>query len=363
MNRSIRAISACCFSICLPSWMSRAAASRRQACHVPGKKRARPASSSSTEVPTASRNQRSWATRMTAASSPVRYSSSHSSEAMSRWLVGSSSSSRSGSPASARASEARVSSPPEKVDSFRSSCSSEKPRPCSGPSAPVAPVPAAGVLEPALGARVAVEQRAVVRAARPSRPRRGAAPPRARRGSCTPTGRSRAASGRARAAGAGRAAPPACPSRRRARRRRSPVSPDTIRRSVVLPAPLRPASVMRSPRSSLNETPRNSGRACHVLVRESLRSRRPYSRIKAKGQGSRKIRARIGAVPDVIARATMHAAAHEEAHGSTPRRGRRLCPRRPRGCLGRQARQVRREDQQRPQGHVQPQGQAGGRSS
>ena len=72
MKRSIRAISACCFSICLPSWMSRAAASRRQACQVPGKKRARPASSSSTEVPTASRNQRSWATRITAASSPVR---------------------------------------------------------------------------------------------------------------------------------------------------------------------------------------------------------------------------------------------------------------------------------------------------
>ncbi len=37
---------------------------RRQACQRPGKKRARPASSSSTEVPTASRNQRSCATRI-----------------------------------------------------------------------------------------------------------------------------------------------------------------------------------------------------------------------------------------------------------------------------------------------------------
>ena len=38
-----------------------------------------------------------------------------------------------------------------------------------------------------------------------------------------------------------------------------PVSPASIRSSVVLPAPLRPASVMRSRRSSLNETSRNSG--------------------------------------------------------------------------------------------------------
>ena len=32
-----------------------------------------------------------------------------------------------------------------------------------------------------------------------------------------------------------------------------------MRSSVVLPAPLRPAIVIRSRRSSLNETPRNSG--------------------------------------------------------------------------------------------------------
>ena len=46
---------------------------------------------------------------------PGRRCSSHSSESMSRWLVGSSRSSRSGSPASARASDPRVSSPPENV--------------------------------------------------------------------------------------------------------------------------------------------------------------------------------------------------------------------------------------------------------
>src|ERR1700722_12472174 len=37
------------------------------------------------------------------------------------------------------------------------------------------------------------------------------------------------------------------------------VSPASIRSSVVLPAPLRPAIVIRSRRSSLNETPRSSG--------------------------------------------------------------------------------------------------------
>ena len=46
--------------------------------------------------------------------------SSHSRLSTSRWFVGSSSSSRSGSPPSARASEARVSSPPENVASGRS---------------------------------------------------------------------------------------------------------------------------------------------------------------------------------------------------------------------------------------------------
>src|SRR3954470_377642 len=40
-----------------------------------------------------------------------------------------------------------------------------------------------------------------------------------------------------------------------------------MRRSVVLPAPLRPESVMRSPRSSLNDTPRSSGSPAMSLPR------------------------------------------------------------------------------------------------
>src|SRR4051812_45766312 len=49
------------------------------------------------------------------------------------------------------------------------------------------------------------------------------------------------------------------------------VSPESIRSSVVLPAPLRPASVSRSRRSSLNETPRNSGSPAMSLARSDAR--------------------------------------------------------------------------------------------
>src|SRR5580693_4584663 len=45
------------------------------------------------------------------------------------------------------------------------------------------------------------------------------------------------------------------------------VSPASIRSRVVLPAPLRPATVMRSRRSSLNETPRRSGAPAMSLPR------------------------------------------------------------------------------------------------
>ena len=169
MNRSIRSISACCFSIALPSAISRAACSRRQSCQVPLKKRARPASSSSTAVPTASRNQRSWATRMTAASRASSVSSSHSSDSMSRWFVGSSSSSRSGCGGERagergarelaageglqRAVEVRVGEP-EAVD--------------DGPRA-LAPAVAAGGLEARVDVAVAVERRLVARGHRVSR--------------------------------------------------------------------------------------------------------------------------------------------------------------------------------------------------
>src|SRR6188472_2066642 len=51
------------------------------------------------------------------------------------------------------------------------------------------------------------------------------------------------------------------------------VSPDNIRSRVVLPAPLRQAMVMRSRRSSLNETPRSNGSPAMSLLRsEAMRT-------------------------------------------------------------------------------------------
>ena len=163
----MRAISACCLSIARPSAISRAAASRRHCAQVPGKKRPRPASSSRTAVPTVSRNQRSWATMTIAVSSVSRVCSSHSSDSMSRWFVGSSSSSRSGCDPSARASDARVSWPPENVESWRSRSLVGEAEAAHHAGGAVAPVPAAGVLEARLRARVRVH--------RPSRRRRPSA--------------------------------------------------------------------------------------------------------------------------------------------------------------------------------------------
>ena len=96
-------------------------------------------------------------------------SSSHSSERRSRWFVGSSSSSRSGFDASARASEARVSSPPENDSSGRSNCSSANPSPCRIEPRRAAPRVAAGGLELALGEVVRRERRVGAVAARHAR--------------------------------------------------------------------------------------------------------------------------------------------------------------------------------------------------
>ena len=46
-----------------------------------------------------------------------------------------------------------------------------------------------------------------------------------------------------------------------------PLSPESIRSRVVLPEPLRPDSVSRSRRSSLNETPRSRGEPAMSLAR------------------------------------------------------------------------------------------------
>ena len=67
--------------------------------------------------------------------------------------------------ASARASEARVSSPPENVESCRSSPVSSNPSPRSRARCSLAPGPAARMLEPRLGIRVAAKRALVVGAA------------------------------------------------------------------------------------------------------------------------------------------------------------------------------------------------------
>ncbi len=219
----------------------------------------RPPSSSSTAVVTDSRNQRSCATSTTAASSVVSSRSSHSRLSTSRWFVGSSSSSRSGSPASARPSEARVSSPPENVVELPVEVVVVEAEAAQHRGGAVAPVPAARVLEPCLRLAVAAQRRVVVDAARHRLlelaqllldPRRGRPRPRAR---------TRAASGPGRAAAAGRAARPACPSASATSPPWIDVSPMSARSSVVLPAPFWPASASRWPRSTVNETPSKSG--------------------------------------------------------------------------------------------------------
>ena len=143
---------------------ARCAFSSRHACQGPAKNVARPATSSSVAFVTASRNQRSCATRITPASSDCSSRSSHSRLATSRWFVGSSSRIRSGSPLSARASEARVSSPPENVVERTVEVDLREAEPAHDRVRALAPRVAAGVLEPGLRLAVAPERRRVVRA-------------------------------------------------------------------------------------------------------------------------------------------------------------------------------------------------------
>ena len=269
MKRSMRAISACWESIALPSAISRAACSRRQWCQVPAKKReraGRASDSSSTAVPTASRNQRSWATSTTAASSSTSVCSSHSSDSMSRWLVGSSSSSTSAPVASARASEARVSSPPEKVSSGRLEVLVAKAEAVRHRGRAIAPQVAAARLEPRLRAGVAAERRLVARRPRHRCPRARAARPRSRAPRRSPTARSRAAPSPRSRGGRWSCSAMRTPLATLSSPRSIDVSPASIRSSVVLPAPLRPAIVRRSRRSSLNETPSQQRLPGDVLV-------------------------------------------------------------------------------------------------
>ena len=193
---------------------------------------------------------------------------------MSRWFVGSSSSSRSGcggerageraarelaaGEGPQRAVEVGVGEP-EAVD--------DRPR-------ALAPAVAAGGLEARVD--VGVARRAPPRRPPPSPSPGGRAPPRARAARGSRRARSRAARCRARAAGAGRAGRRARPWRSTSSPPSIDVSPESIRSSVVLPAPLRPAIVSRSRRSSLNETPRSSGSPAMSLARsDAMRTAMP----------------------------------------------------------------------------------------
>ena len=181
--------------------------------------------------------------------------SSHSRLATSRWFVGSSRSSRSGSPPSARASDARVSSPPENVSQRPVEVLVREAEPAHDRADALAPRVAARVLEPRL--RLGVAAASSARRARPppSPARAAAAPPRSRRGRAAPESTysrsvsSRSSGGRwscsaTRVPFANASSPP-CIS----------VSPARMRSSVVLPAPFGPESATRSRRSTLNETP------------------------------------------------------------------------------------------------------------
>ena len=141
---------------------SRAAFSRRHSCQGPAKYVERPASSSRTAVVVASRNQRSCATRMTAASIDWSVSSSHSMLLTSRWFVGSSRRRRSGSPPRARASEARVKLAAGEGVQLAVEVLVREAEPAQGCVDALPPGVAAGVLEPGLSLGVPAERRRIV---------------------------------------------------------------------------------------------------------------------------------------------------------------------------------------------------------
>ena len=187
MSASTRSTSFCACSIArrllAPPGVPRPGEERRR-----GRRRPR-ASRSSPPRGTSGRARRGSRRRRAICSSR----SSHSRLATSRWFVGSSRSSRSGSPPSARASEARVSSPPEKVRSGRSRSLVGEAEPAHDRGRAVAPAVAAGVLEARLRLGVAVERRLVVRAAGHRLLERAQLVLDARRGRARPRGRTRGA--------------------------------------------------------------------------------------------------------------------------------------------------------------------------
>ena len=247
---------------------ARAAFSRRQTCHGPGEERRAAGlelehrGRHRLEEPAVVRDEDDARRRATAARC-----SSHSRFSTSRWFVGSSRRSRSGSPASARASEARVSSPPEKVASGRSRSASAKPRPRSDRGGAVAPVVAAGVLEPRLRLGVAAQRRRVVVAGGHRLLERAQLLLESRRGRRAPEStysRERQAAVERRPLVVQR--DPRALLERELAAVRARSRPASMRSSVVLPAPFGPASASRSRRSTLNETPSKRSDAGELLA-------------------------------------------------------------------------------------------------
>ena len=114
----------------------------------------RPKVISIVRVVTLSRNARSWLTKTKALLLVLRNSSSHCMDSMSKWLVGSSSKSKSGCCSRIFANSMRIRHPPENSEQGRSKSLRSKPKPiivlsisamnrASSPSRPIASSPIA----------------------------------------------------------------------------------------------------------------------------------------------------------------------------------------------------------------------------
>ena len=172
----------------------------------------------------------------------------------------------SGSPASARASERAGELARRRTSRAAGRGRVGEAEPAKRARRALAPAVPARVVEPRLSARHSAGASRARGRRPPSPPRARAAPPRRDEPGRARRGRSPAGHVRCAAAGAGRGAPAGRPSRSASSPPWSSVSPVSIRRSVVLPAPFGPASAIRSRRSSVNETPSNRSVARELLA-------------------------------------------------------------------------------------------------
>ncbi len=202
------------------AWRCRSALASTKAAYPPSYTSTTPSCTSQVVVHTASRNHRSWVTTTRANGRRARWRASQSTASTSRWLVGSSRTTRSCSPSSRRASEQRRRSPPDRPSTSRSSDT-----PASRTSTT---------------SRV-VESAAHSWSARP----------------CSTSSRTVACGTRS----SPWVRKPRCSPRLRETRPWSGSSrPATTRSSVVLPSPLRPTTPMRSPAPTPRLTSASSGR-------------------------------------------------------------------------------------------------------